>query len=215
MLLCSCWAISSTYFSFLFTTSNHNFPFTFSSFHYSQPLCHSSSIPSSSFYFGFSYPYSITINMSFSFPFYTYFLTWKMLLLSLSLSCFFFFWCEFFIFCISTLDWWIYVFFRILLWVDEVWFCVFKLISFFFPMIVKCYSIAFKDSLQEFYVILLYSMVWIIWCLTYDYIFYFDASSSHFISLSLSLSLSLSIYILFINFCNFALGWWIIVFFFF
>ena len=48
-------------------------------------------------------------------------------------------------------------------------------------MIVKCYSIAYKDSLQEYNVILLYSMAWIIWCLIYDYIFYFNASSSHFI----------------------------------
>ena len=48
-------------------------------------------------------------------------------------------------------------------------------------------------------------MAWIIKCLTYNYIFYFDTYFSHFIlyfslkkgdySLSLSLSLSLSIYI--------------------
>ena len=70
-------------------------------------------------------------------------------------------------------------------------------------MIVKCYPIAYKDSLQEYNVILLYNMTWIIWYLTHNYIFYFDASSSHFIfylsprkgNYSLSLSLSLSIYI--------------------
>ena len=76
---------------------------------------------------------------------------------------------------------------------------------FFFSMIVKHYSIAYKDSLHKYNVILLYIMAWIIWFLTYDYISYFDASFSHFIfyfsfekgdySLSLSLSLSLSIYI--------------------
>ena len=38
--------------------------------------------------------------------------------------------CEFFIFCISTLDWCIYVFFRVLLWV-AIWFWAFKLLSFF------------------------------------------------------------------------------------
>ena len=37
---------------------------------------------------------------------------------------------EFFIFCISTLDRCIYMFFRILLWV-KIWFWVFKLLSFF------------------------------------------------------------------------------------
>ena len=80
----------------------------------------------------------------------------------------------------------------------------------FFSMIVKCYSIAYKDSLQEYNVILLYSMAWIIWCLIYDYIFYFNASSSHFIfyfspekgdySLSLSLSLYIYIYIYYLFF---------------
>ena len=34
----------------------------------------------------------------------------------------------------------------------------------------KCYFIAYKYSLQEYNVILLYIMVWIIWCLTYNYI---------------------------------------------
>ena len=70
-------------------------------------------------------------------------------------------------------------------------------------MIVKCYPIAYKDSLQGYNVILLYNMTWIIWCLTHDYILYFDASSSHFIlylspkkgNYFLSLSLSLYIYI--------------------
>ena len=68
-------------------------------------------------------------------------------------------------------------------------------------MIVKCYPIAYKDSLQEYNVILLYSMTWIIWYFTHNYIFC-DASS-HFIfylspkigNYSLSLSLSLHIYI--------------------
>ena len=41
---------------------------------------------------------------------------------------------------------------------------------FFFSIIVKCYFIAYKYSLQEYNVILLYIMVWIIWCLTYLYI---------------------------------------------
>ena len=81
------------------------------------------------FYFNSSYFHSITINMTFSIPFYTYFLTWKRLLLSLFLTHVLFL-CEFFIFCISTLDWCIYVFFRILIWV-AIWFCVFKLLSFF------------------------------------------------------------------------------------
>ena len=77
----------------------------------------------------------------------------------------------------------------------------------FFSMIVKCYSIAYKDSLQEYNVILLYSMAWIILCLIYDYIFYFNASSSHFIfyfspekgdySLSLSLYIYIYIYIIY------------------
>ena len=122
--------MSTTYFSFLSTTSNHNFSFSFSFLHYSQPSCHSSSIPSSFFYFGSSYSHSITINMSFSLPLYISFLTWKR-----------FVWI--FYFCISTLDWWIYVFFRILFWVDAIWFCVFKLLSFFFSMTVKSYSIAY------------------------------------------------------------------------
>ena len=55
-------------------------------------------------------------------------------------------------------------------------------------------------NLQEYNVILLYIMPWIIWCLTYDYIFHFYASFLilFFISLKkgiFSLSLSLSIYI--------------------
>ena len=159
--------------------------------------------------------------MTFSLPSYTYFPTWKRLLLSL--SCFVFVQIFFFFF-ISTLDWCICDFFRILFWV-AIWFCLIKLLSlfflFFFSMIVKCYSIAYKYNLQEYNVILLYIMTWIIWCLTYDYIFYFDVSFSHFIfyfslekgDYSLSLSLSIYIYILFIIFCNFTLGWWIIVFF--
>ena len=83
-------------------------------------------------------------------------------------------------------------------------------------MIVKCYPIAYKDSLQEYNFILLYSMTWIIWCLTHNYIFYFDTSSSHFIfylspkignySLSLSLSQYIYINIKFILSCNFTLG---------
>ena len=157
--------------------------------------------------------------MTFSIPFYTYFLTWKRLLLCLSLSLMFYL-CVFFIFCISTLDWCMYVFFRILLWV-AIWFCVFKLLSFlFFSIIVKCYYIAYKYSLQEYNVILLHIMVWIIWCLTYDYIFYLILFflSFYFLFLSwkgdLSLSLSLYIYIyIYILFCNFTLCWWIIVFF--
>ena len=75
---------------------------------------------------------------------------------------------------------------------------------FFFSMIVKCYFIANKYSLLEFNVILLYIMVWIIWCLTYDYIFYlmllllilfFISLPKKGITLSLSLSLSLSLFI--------------------
>ena len=142
--------------------------------------------------------------MTFSITFYKYFLIWKRLLLSLSLSLSHAYFCViFFIFCISTLDWCIYVFFRILLCV-AIWFCVFKLLSFFFSIIIKCYFIAYKYSLQEYNVILLYIMVWIIWCLTYDYIFYlillflilFSISlPKKVITLSLSLSLSLSIYI--------------------
>ena len=112
------------------------------------------------FYFDASFSHFITINMIFSLPFYTYFSTWKRLLLSLSLSLshVLFLW-EFFIFCISTLNWCIYVFFRILLWV-AIWFCVFKLLSFifFFSIIVKCYFIAYKYILQEYNVILLYIM---------------------------------------------------------
>ena len=108
-------------------------------------------------------------------------------------------------------------------------FWVLELLSFFFSMIVKCYPIAYKDSLQGYNVILLYNMTWIIWCLTHDYILYFDASSSHFIlylspkkgnyffSLSLSLYICVCVcvcvWVLFILFCKFTLGWWIIVFF--
>ena len=75
---------------------------------------------------------------------------------------------------------------------------------FFFSIIVKCDFFANKYSLLEFNVILLYIMVWIIWCLTYDYIFnlillfliLFSISLlKKVITLSLSLSLSLSIYI--------------------
>ena len=141
--------------------------------------------------------------MTFSITFYKYFLIWKRLLLSLSLSLSHAYFCViFFIFCISTLDWCIYVFFRILLCV-AIWFCVFKLLSFFFSIIIKCYFIAYKYSLQEYNVILLYIMVWIVRYLTYDYIFYlilllFFLSISllkKVITLSLSLSLSLYIYI--------------------
>ena len=133
--------------------------------------------------------------MTFSISFYKYFLIWKKVItLSLSLSCLIFVWI-FCIFCISTLYWCIYVFFRILLWV-AIWFCFINFLFFFsFSMIVKCYSIAYKYSLQKYNIILLYIIAWIIWWLTYDYIFYFDASFSHFISLSLSLSLSISLYI--------------------
>ena len=80
--------------------------------------------------------------------------------INLSLSCFIFVWI--FYFYISIFDWRIYVFFRILLWVNAIWFCFFKLLSSFFSMIVKCYCIAYRDSLQEYNVILLYSMAWII-----------------------------------------------------
>ena len=77
-------------------------------------------ISSSSFYFVSSYPYLLTVNFQFSF--YTYFP--KRLLLSLSLSKKFFFG-GFFILYTSTLCWWNFVFFRILLWVDAIWFCFF------------------------------------------------------------------------------------------
>ena len=109
----------------------------------------------------------------------------------------FLFLCEFFIFCISTLDWCIYVFFRILHWV-VIWFCIFKLLSFFFSMIVKCYFIAYKYSLQEYNVILLYIMAWIIWCLAYNYIFLFWCFFFSFYFLFLSRKrwlLSLSLFI--------------------
>ena len=109
------------------------------------------------------------------------------------------------------------------------WFCIFKLLSFleifmcslefyfglqfyfvflsyylfFLSMIIKCYSIAYKYSLQEYNVILLYIMAWIIWCLTYKFfilillflILFFYFSPEKVITLSLSLSLSLYIYI--------------------
>ena len=70
-----------------------------------------------------------------SLSFYIYFPTQKWLFISLSLSLSLslshvLFLCEFFIFCISTLDWCIYVFFRVLLWV-AIWFWAFKLLSFF------------------------------------------------------------------------------------
>ena len=86
-------------------------------------------------------------------------------------------------------------------------FLSYYLLSFFFFMIFKCYSIAYKDSLQEYNVILLYRMIWIIWCLAYVYIFILTLL--HLIlfsislpkkgdySLSLSLSLSLSYLIIF------------------
>ena len=48
---------------------------------------------------------------------YTFFHMKKVINLSLSLSLMSYFFVNFFIFCISTLDWCIYVFFRILLWV--------------------------------------------------------------------------------------------------
>ena len=72
---------------------------------------------------------------------------------------------------------------------------------FSFSMIVKCYSIAYKYSLQKYNIILLYIIAWIIWCLTYDYIFYFDVSFSYFIfyfspkKCEYSLSLYIYIYI--------------------
>ena len=137
--------------------------------------------------------------------------------LSLSLSLMFLFLCEFFIFGISTLDWCIYVFFRILLWV-AIWFCIFQLSSssssffliifnyYFFFMIVKCYSIAYKYSLQEYNVILLNIMAWIIWYLTYDYIyiyiffflcFFFSHFIFYFSPQKGDYSLSLYIYYLF------------------
>ena len=102
-------------------------------------------------------------------------------------------------------------------------FYVFKLLSFFFFifMIVKCYHITYKDSLQEYNVILLYGITWIIWCLTHDYVFFLRFFFSfYFLFITwkmwlLSLSLSLSIYIyIYILFYKFTLGWWIIVFFF-
>ena len=63
---------------------------------------------------------------------YTFFHMKKVITLSLSLMSYVF--VNFFIFCISTLDWCIYVFFRILLWV-AIWFFVFKLLSFFFSFL--------------------------------------------------------------------------------
>ena len=79
---------------------------------------------------------------------------------------------------------------------------------FFFSLIVKCYPITYKDGLQEYNDILLYSMTWIIWCLTYNYIYIYIyfltllllilfsiCLPKKVIILSLSLSLSLSLYI--------------------
>ena len=74
---------------------------------------------------------------------------------------------------------------------------------FFFSIIVKCDFFANKYSLLEYNVILLYIMVWIIWCLTYDYIFYlmlllilfFISLPKKVITLSPSLSLYIYIYI--------------------
>ena len=83
---------------------------------------------------------------------------------------------------------------------------------FFFSIIVKCYFVAHKYSLQEYNVILLYIMVWIIWCLTYYYIFYLMLLLLILFYISLpkkviSLSLSLSLYIyIYIPFYNFTLG---------
>ena len=55
---------------------------------------------------------------------------------------------------------------------------------FFFSMI-KYYPIAYKNSLLEYNANLLYSMTWIIWCFTHNYIYiYFfilNSSSFHFI----------------------------------
>ena len=67
-------------------------------------------------------------------------------------------------------------------------------------------------SLQEYNFILLYIMAWIIWCLTYDYVFHFDASILILFFISLkkgiySLSLSPYIYIIYsflINQCIFV-----------
>ena len=75
---------------------------------------------------------------------------------------------------------------------------------FFFSIIVKYYFIAYEYSLQVYNFILLYIMVWIIWCLTYNNIFYlillflilfYISLQKKVITLSLSLSLSLYIYI--------------------
>ena len=67
-------------------------------------------------------------------------------------------------------------------------------------------------NLQEYNVILLYIMAWIIWCLTFDYIFYLILHflilfsiflSKRVITLSLSLSLSIYIYIYIFFFATF------------
>ena len=57
--------------------------------------------------------------------------------------------------------------------------------------------------------------IFFIWYFFSHFIFYFSPEKGDYdLSLSLSLSLSLYIYIyIYILFCNFTLGWWIIVFF--
>ena len=68
-------------------------------------------------------------------------------IITLSLSHFFFFCVWIFYFCISCLGWWIFELFRTLLWVYAIWFCVFKLLSFFFLWLLNVILLHYKDSI--------------------------------------------------------------------
>ena len=101
------------------------------------------------------------------------------------------FWSIFFS-CISTLGWWIFVFFRILLWVDtifffEAYFCV-----------LSCYLIYYLWLLN---VILLRNIAKIIWCLLLYISFLLIFFSSYFIqNLNSAISSILLNYLYFISF---------------
>ena len=100
--------------------------------------------------------------------------------------------------------------------------CVFKLLSFSFLWLLNVILLLLKIVYKN--VMLFYYIAWLglfsVWLITI-YIFFiltlllilFSIFLTEVIILSLSLSLYIYIYILFINFCNFAWGWWIIVLF--
>ena len=127
-------AILATYFQPFHTTiSNHGVPFNFLNLsttlnlnvtlHLSRSLL---------FILTLLIPFCYYKFVILSLSFYIDFPTQKRLFISLCLSLSrVLFLCEFFIFCIFALDWWIYMFFITLLWVDAIWFCVLKLLSFF------------------------------------------------------------------------------------